>query len=605
MGRTRRAPGHTAGRTRHRTMPAAALLHGVVRGLHGARRDPHRRGLRGFVHDQDAVSETVGEVLLVAMTVVLAAGLAVAIAGQPGPTERVHASLDIATTAGTGGYGTGDETVRIIHRGGQPLQTDDTRIVLTTGGTIERIIGDDLGSAFSDGRFSIGETWTTTRTIAQSSTITIEVVALTVSGPTLVASQDIRIPGACSTDSAAPTVQSWTQSPADVDGGTSGSVTVTVVLTDDCAGVDNTVHPNLLYRLDDGSDPAYTDTGDMTRTAADTWQGSFSATWSNEVGKTLEYQVAGMTDLRGNTAASTVQQDPIQSTTTTHTYADSHTANTGSVTSFTNVQADDGSEATFAEATTGTSTTTKTYTASAVVSAGSWSGGTNTFASDDAYATTTENNPTALRVSLADEGGSPGTISTVTLKAEVSITGWSDDGFTLQACDSTQCSTVSGSLGSNLGADKTISYNVTSLVPGGGSWTLSKINDLQVEINGIKSGGRDGTFRIDHVYAEVAYTNPDHEMDIDVVFTGVPSGVQHILQIEHRVSDEEFRVHMFDGTQFTIVGTLTSTTTTTFEHTLTSGQYNGGAPEIRFTDAATNDPVQGSIAIDFIRIASS
>lgn len=122
------------------------------------------------------------------------------------------------------------------------------------------------------------------------------------------------IESTCPSDTTPPTVSGWTQSPGNLLYNSSGAVTVTATLTDDCFGVDQATTPVLWYRLDPGSHPAYTSLGSMAKVGTSTWRATIpSQTWSALKGQTLNYYLVGQRDLGGNvqSAVAGVQADYI------------------------------------------------------------------------------------------------------------------------------------------------------------------------------------------------------------------------------------------------------------------------------------------------------
>lgn len=99
-----------------------------------------------------AVSDVVGNILMVGVTVGLAAALAGALAFVPTPGDPV--SADLVATA------TGDE-VLVHHVGGEPVPLDDGRFRIDSDdGSIERPLS-DYAAHVSDGRadrWELGET---------------------------------------------------------------------------------------------------------------------------------------------------------------------------------------------------------------------------------------------------------------------------------------------------------------------------------------------------------------------------------------------------------------------------------------------------------------
>lgn len=114
----------------------------------------------GFRRDESAVSEVLGTVLLVAITVVMAAGFALLLGSFGKPTNLAHTDLDIRIDPGEDGWGTDDESVIVRHMGGESLDSSTTALIIRIGSDPEvRFSGEGLESFadFADGSFKIGE----------------------------------------------------------------------------------------------------------------------------------------------------------------------------------------------------------------------------------------------------------------------------------------------------------------------------------------------------------------------------------------------------------------------------------------------------------------
>lgn len=123
-----------------------------------------------------AVSDVVGSILLVGMTVGMTVVLALLLMTFDGPEPTPHTRLAVSVSPGAGGWGTGDEEVRVRHIGGDALG-DETRVLLRIGTSTADLEGAALGGAFSDGELAIGETWTRTSTIRATDLVGVDVVA--------------------------------------------------------------------------------------------------------------------------------------------------------------------------------------------------------------------------------------------------------------------------------------------------------------------------------------------------------------------------------------------------------------------------------------------
>lgn len=112
----------------------------------------------------DAVSDVLGELLMVAVIVGLFAVASVAFIPS-GPPVALHADVQTHLRCGAGGWGTGDEQVVVQHAGGDALVRDRTGIeVLVDGASTDHPLG-TLGGPFSDGALGVGERWNHTQSV--------------------------------------------------------------------------------------------------------------------------------------------------------------------------------------------------------------------------------------------------------------------------------------------------------------------------------------------------------------------------------------------------------------------------------------------------------
>lgn len=414
----------------------------------------------------------------------------------------------------------------------------------------------------------------------------------------------------CTTDAVAPSVSAWAQSPADVKTNTGGSVTVTVTLTDDCAGVDNTHAPQLWYRVNDGSNPSFTQASTPTLAGTSQWRGTVPAqTWGLLGGRVLEYELRDMRDANGNTGQSSRQADTIE-TVTTITYLSSATANKGSIANLGNAQSasDSSAVATLTEGATAGSATTTVLNANSAAASSGWTGAGNGFASDNLYASYGTSNPASsndLRYDLQDPAASTATITGVVLHAEVSVSGYANDGFQLYACLAGTCDTSALSTDGKSATDVTINLDVTARRPGGGSWSWTDITNLQGALRLDQSGNRDGSWRVDRVWADVTYTPVTYSLAVDADIGAVPLATTQTLELNARVASDTFQVQVWDGTGYTTRGaTLNAASLATWSYQLTSAEYNGGTVKVRLVDVTPGGTTQATLQIDYLRVTS-
>lgn len=138
----------------------------------------------------EGVSDVLGAILLVGLTVAMTVVLAILLFTYNGPEPVPRADLAVTVLPGERGWGTGDENVTVRHVGGMAL-SDATRIAIRVGANLTEMTGPTLGDPFGDGALSIGESWSKRMTIRANDLVTINVVGDNGSAGTLLASVTI------------------------------------------------------------------------------------------------------------------------------------------------------------------------------------------------------------------------------------------------------------------------------------------------------------------------------------------------------------------------------------------------------------------------------
>jgi hypothetical protein len=137
---------------------------------------PARLQRRRNAASEDAVAEVVGSILLVSIVVVLSAALSLVVMQSMNPVGRLYVDVGARLDPGDATWGNGNERIIIDHRGGQALTPTMARFVLTLGDETQDLRGDQLGSAFDDGRFNIGESWIRVERLASCTPVHVQVI---------------------------------------------------------------------------------------------------------------------------------------------------------------------------------------------------------------------------------------------------------------------------------------------------------------------------------------------------------------------------------------------------------------------------------------------
>lgn len=115
----------------------------------------------------DGVTDVLGSILLVGITVGMMVGLSLLVLNFPAPHPQPASDLALAIGPGSGGWGDGDEVLQVRHLGGPSVGS--IRLFVELDGSSSQFEPADQG--FADGTFTIGETWIQTLTIPDGSTI--------------------------------------------------------------------------------------------------------------------------------------------------------------------------------------------------------------------------------------------------------------------------------------------------------------------------------------------------------------------------------------------------------------------------------------------------
>lgn len=102
-----------------------------------------------FRQNEEAVSPVIGVILMVAITVILAAVIAAFVFGMGTPSKTPQANMQITKADVSDGY------IKIEHKGGEPLSLVDFKITLTYGGSTQKtwdpVSNTTLGKAMTVG----------------------------------------------------------------------------------------------------------------------------------------------------------------------------------------------------------------------------------------------------------------------------------------------------------------------------------------------------------------------------------------------------------------------------------------------------------------------
>jgi hypothetical protein len=581
---------------------------------------PERRSARATAA-QEGVSDVVGSILLVGITVLMTSALAIMILAFQGPPKTLHATLSVTVEPGAAGWNSQDETIVVKHLGGDRLGRGLTAVTYrVNNGATTTLKGNALTGAFSDGYLSTGETWTYPVPLAATDSVVVNVVDTHGRGSSLLVGGTI-VPGnlgsgpACVLDGNPPTAQQWTQNPTDVRTTTTAStVVVTITAADDCYGVKTSVTPQLWWCINGGT-CTYAQAPTMTLVSGTTWQGTIPLqTWAVLGGKTLQYQVRQLTD-NGNNAGTVQGVDDIVDVITQYKYIDCPvTITTGSVGTCANMQdatptsttvLTEGSSGTVAQALT-------TFLGNANTGSVSIAQGTSCVAAAPESCALTQNTQYArldLTTDLLKVTGFQLPANAVGVNQVVlGMVGKRVDSnnptaritYSGPGTDPSPASLVISAL-----TDTVFETDVTA----DRTWTPANVNSLVLTIDAT-NGAATRRLDVDVVYIKVIYTIPSYAMNIQGAFSNVPLGSTYTLGIQYQAAGDTYSLQVCQDAlpscaTWTTRVTLSSTTMVPIVYTMTTTEYNNGAPRVRFLDVTSTNTTPGTLTIDYLRVATT
>jgi FlaG/FlaF family flagellin (archaellin) len=558
---------------------------------------------------EDSVSSVVGTILMLAVTVTVFGGLSIVVLNEVRSTESPP-DADVAFV--------NDGTRAVLaHRGGEPILLTSGFLILNVAGAEVRYDLTAVADQTADGRYwRIGETLCLSGPsppdparpcLLQEQTV---LGAAVVAGGGLLADEGERggDAGPCPLDNAAPTVPGpWTFDPANVLSTTTGPVTVRFTATDDCSGMDDAVAPQMVYRINDGSDPAFSPMTSITNEGPGAWSGVVPAqSWNLLGGQSLDVRASGLADANGNVAGDTaVVTEPIGVVTLVRTVT-AATATTGTADPLSAAQdGENDNPMVVTEAGTvgpaGSVGPTK-FSGTTVVNSGAVNPN-NVLSSND------------VRADL-DTGGDYVDVSGFDLPSEATGVTSISIGYEGRKASGQAPTTRldykigGGSFVTNLAtipetstsdADKTRTLT--------GTFSVADVEAMTVRLSRIGSTG--GNPQVDHVFVSVTYSTAPvttYSLDLTLDFAGTSDGASETLKLRYKTSGDTFEVQVWDALASAYVsrGTLSSASYATFDYTLVDNgvidEYNGGSPRVRIIDLTPSGTTAGTLDLDSARM---
>ncbi|MHB1261426.1 MAG: type IV pilin N-terminal domain-containing protein [Thermoplasmatota archaeon] len=607
------------------------------------------RGKRALGSDRAAVSDVIGAMLMVGITVMAAVGFAVVLFAFDGPADQLHVDIELRTTPGADGlWETGDERMELVHLGGEPMQQDRTTLSYTADAVAHTYTGTTLGytgSAFADdgdGRMTIGEAWQSPAAgpdyldLAQDEGVAAS-LASSQEGSQLIASGTVTGGGilltagggSCSPDLTAPTVV--LSNAPDLTSSSGGAVTITAVASDFCGPVNVGVAPHLWYRITPGPLPgpaAYTDAGAMAFQSGTTWTKSVSAPiggWVAAAGQTLQYYVTGLVDTAAspNTLAQSAAKSDVVDPISVYRYVTSIVTTPitgiGTIGDVSKAQ-DDLTPGVYTVLTEGgvlgppgsSTTTLAGTTAASAPLAGSVTNPSNVNSlTDDAARATGIDVGESVELNGFDVPAAATGVTNVKIHADVrkDANGGKDVVYRLDY--------KLGALGVwNLEpSTHTVTSNTDGLVNRDLAAAITSVADVETNLyvrayyQGESGTGASHALEVDRLYIEVTYSTAagtTYDLDLQADFTSIQAGTTHTLELVHATSIDTFNVLVYDwvATTWRTCAPVLDGSPTDYSCLLSANEVQANAARIRFTDVDVANTSVGTLSLDYLRVAT-
>ncbi len=436
----------------------------------------------------EAVTDVLGTILMVAITVMMMVGLSVLILSIDGPSDQTFVELSISLLPGGLAWGEGDEEVLLVHGGGEALKRDDARVTISINGVVTTYEGAALDGDFADGSLTLGESW---------------------------GKSDLTIPVNASVD-------------VNFIGKSGNNIVASAAMTASSSLASSTL-------------------------PATTYVGSEIVTTASSAVDFINAQ----NDADGDAVATYIETSVPGGSSTT-------TLSPGNINNF-NVETGDATPV--------------------LVDDG-----------NDAQMLTTSH---FIHVDQFD-------VPTAALAVTKVVIGFEGERKTGAATDPIVRLTYSGIGGipssqdfalGQAEAERTLDVTADRL------WTIADIESMVLEVNVIL--GSTKVIDIDHMYVTVTYNEaPQTDLALEYAWTGVPDRAIEQFQIRYQATGDTFQVQVWNGVAWTVRGSLTSTTLAVFSYSMSTAEYNGGAPKIRFVDLDSGT-LQGTLEIEYARVQSA
>lgn len=147
-----------------------------------------------FRTDRRGGVSTLGIVILVAMTVTVAAAPMVILKIDQSGADPVISGVQSAIAKGAGDWGDGDEVVEVAHRGGRIMEAQYVEVLIRVNG-VDTVVAGPAGSADGESFATPGTPWKYQATIPEGADVEVQVIWQKLMTEQLVAQDAHKVPG--------------------------------------------------------------------------------------------------------------------------------------------------------------------------------------------------------------------------------------------------------------------------------------------------------------------------------------------------------------------------------------------------------------------------
>ena len=273
------------------------------------------------------------------------------------------------------------------------------------------------------------------------------------------------------------------------------------------------------------------------------------------------------------------------------------------------VQSEDGVFIQYREANIGQTATANNPTGVGTSPACQWTNCANGETSDNSYAVSPSDGQIVSYKSFGFNVPAGSTISRVRFGVEVFQTGEFNDHLDQMGLswDGTNYCTNTFNI-IPPGPDPNAYFYWDQTTCGGHTWSASDFTGDRIAWQGVHAKqAAANPLDIDAMIVEVAYTPPSDQLAVRYDWSGIPAGADaYTLKVKGYRQDEDVNVQVLTPpSTWNTRRTISATANTMYTYALTTGEFNSGAPSVRFVDAGGPDASPSDLWLDLAAITST